>query len=247
MGSGRKKTKPDWARKLETLREKLGLSQAALARRLKVSAMAPSRWERGVHEPPSSIYIELGKMAGPKDCWYFWKQAGLKKSDVEAVFDCKGESKSEFFISASPGLEINGQKVVIIPVYPMDCCSPPRKTSAEFVAVPATWVPNPETTYCVKLVGDFMSPMLRPGAIVGIDESMNRHDELEGMMVLGSHKEKGGLVHWLQKIGNSMVLVPENRDYPPTYIQNDDWQISGKILWWFSTPSSGFPQSRSIQ
>jgi phage repressor protein C with HTH and peptisase S24 domain len=239
---GARKRRPEWAEKLELLRGKLGLSQAALARKLNVSAMAPSRWERGVHEPPASIYLELGKMAGPKECWYFWGQAGLKKSDVQAVLG-KSTSKSDFFISASPGLEINGQKVVVVPVYPMDCCSPPRKASAEFVAVPAAWVPNPKTTYCVKLVGDFMSPMLRAGAIVGIDESFNDYTTLEGKMVLGTHKEKGGVIHWLQKIGPSLVLVPENRNHPPTYIQNNDWTIGGKILWWFSTAPAIFPEA----
>lgn len=242
---GARRTRPEWAARLEKLRDKLGLSQAALARRLNVSAMAPSRWERGVHEPPASIYLQLGRMAGPKECWYFWKQAGLKKSDIEAVcgkvVGKATEGKSDFFVSASPGLEINGQKLVVVPVYEMNCCAPPRKTTAEFVAVPADWVPNPKTTYCVKMVGEFMSPMLRPGAIVGIDESVNAQDELEGKMVICSHKEKGNVIHWLQKMGNSAMLVPENRDFPPTYIQNDDWKIGGKILWWFSTAPGAVP------
>ena len=237
---GARKSRPEWALRLEKLREKLGLSQAALARKLNVSAMAPSRWERGVHEPPSSIYLELGKMAGPRDCWYFWQQAGLKKSDIDKV--CKAaEQKSDFFVSAAPGLEINGQKLVVVPVYEMDCCSPPRKTSKEFVAVPESWVPNPKATYCVKMVGDFMSPMLSAGAIVGIDESITGHDVLEGKMVLSSHKEKGSVINWLQKIGASTVLVPENRSHPPIYVQNGDWTIGGKILWWFATAPGAAP------
>src|SRR3954470_19594522 len=75
-------SRPEWANRLEGLREKLGLSQAALAKKLNVSAMATSRWERGVNQPPASIYLQLGKMAGDPGCWYFWERAGLRKSDI---------------------------------------------------------------------------------------------------------------------------------------------------------------------
>ena len=79
----RNKTKrPEWADRLEALRQKQGLSQAALAKKLNVSAMAPSRWERGVHEPPAAVFLQLGKIAGKPDCWYFWELAGLTKRDV---------------------------------------------------------------------------------------------------------------------------------------------------------------------
>jgi hypothetical protein len=42
------------------------------------------------------------------------------------------------------------------------------------------------------------------------------------------------MVHWLQRYGKSEVLVPENKDHPPTYIQNSDWKIIGRVLWWLS-------------
>ena len=77
--------RPDWAVRIEHLRNHLGLSQTGLAQRLEVSAMAVSRWERGVNEPPTSCYIRLGKMAGPPECWYFWQRAGLSKQDLVAA------------------------------------------------------------------------------------------------------------------------------------------------------------------
>src|ERR1700740_736364 len=85
--SARPSARPEWATKLEGLRETLGLSQAALAKKLNVSAMAPSRWERGVHEPPAAVFLELGKLAGKRDCWYFWEQAGIPRRDVTSVLD----------------------------------------------------------------------------------------------------------------------------------------------------------------
>ena len=42
-----------------TVRGKLGLSQAALARELGVGVGAVSRWERGVAKPPSYLGLAL--------------------------------------------------------------------------------------------------------------------------------------------------------------------------------------------
>ena len=64
------------------------MSQAALAKRLNVSAMAPSRWERGINQPPASVYIQLGKLAGRSpNRWYFWERAGIRKSDLQKILD----------------------------------------------------------------------------------------------------------------------------------------------------------------
>jgi DNA-binding XRE family transcriptional regulator len=78
---------------IERMRCALGLSQAGLARKLKVSAMAVSRWERGINEPSSSIYVQLGKMAGSADCWYFWGLAGMTRQDVEKALQASTEQE----------------------------------------------------------------------------------------------------------------------------------------------------------
>ncbi|MEO8725217.1 MAG: helix-turn-helix transcriptional regulator [Acidobacteriaceae bacterium] len=76
-------SRPQWTVMIERMRESQGWSQAALARRLQVSPMAVSRWERGINEPSSSIYVELGKITGAPECWYFWGLAGLTRSDID--------------------------------------------------------------------------------------------------------------------------------------------------------------------
>jgi transcriptional regulator with XRE-family HTH domain len=75
----------EWAAMIGRVRDALGLSQAALARRLAVSPMAVSRWERSVNEPSAAIYIQLGRLAGSPHCWFFWQRAGLERSEIEAV------------------------------------------------------------------------------------------------------------------------------------------------------------------
>ena len=80
--SSKRRSTPEWAEQIEQLRHRLDLSQSRLGQQLQYSAMAISRWERGLQEPPADCYIKLGDLAGNPDCWYFWERAGLKSSDV---------------------------------------------------------------------------------------------------------------------------------------------------------------------
>lgn len=85
MRAATKMARPQWATRIEKLRAALGMSQTELAEKLAVSAMAVSRWERGINEPSASGYIQLGKLSGigNSDCWFFWSRAGLHKSDLK--------------------------------------------------------------------------------------------------------------------------------------------------------------------
>ncbi len=58
------------------------LSQTELGAKLRYSAMAVSRWERGALEPTAEVYIQFGNLAGEPECWFFWERAGLRKSDI---------------------------------------------------------------------------------------------------------------------------------------------------------------------
>jgi transcriptional regulator with XRE-family HTH domain len=77
--------KPEWARTISELRERLALSQTAFGQRLHCSAMAVSRWERGETEPSAKSYIQLGNLSGDPLCWFFWGRAGLSIADVMRV------------------------------------------------------------------------------------------------------------------------------------------------------------------
>ena len=76
---------PEWSRRILAFRRDLNLTQGELGERLKTSAMAVSRWERGESEPPSELYIRLGVIAGDPLCWFFWGRAGLSTADVMRV------------------------------------------------------------------------------------------------------------------------------------------------------------------
>ena len=85
MRAGVKQARHEWAVKINRLRTSMGLNQTDFAGKLNVSAMAISRWERAINEPPAECYIRLGILAGNPDCWFFWQRAGLHKADVRRV------------------------------------------------------------------------------------------------------------------------------------------------------------------
>src|SRR5947209_11871450 len=101
QSSKRSKARPQWAERVENLRRGMKFSQTDLGRKLGFSAMAISRWERGVQEPPADSYIQLGNMVG--DPWYFWGRAGLHSGDVVRVLPTARPSKTGFY---APGLDI---------------------------------------------------------------------------------------------------------------------------------------------
>ena len=83
----RLKTKalPDWAAAVRRLRERLGVSQEGLARRLDLSVSEVRRWDQGLRPPGASRAIALGKLAGHPDCWVFWEIAGIGREEVMRV------------------------------------------------------------------------------------------------------------------------------------------------------------------
>src|SRR5580692_9089711 len=116
---------PDWAERVENLRHKLNLSQSALGQQLQYSAMAISRWERGLQEPPAECYIKLGELAGNPDCWYFWERAGLKSSNIMRVLpkDKRVFPKSSFpdfdIVVAGSGNKVRSQKKTQLVAIPL--------------------------------------------------------------------------------------------------------------------------------
>jgi transcriptional regulator with XRE-family HTH domain len=80
---------PGWSKRIRKIRSTLKLSQAALALRLRCSAMTVSRWERGLLRPTSAKLIALGRLAGPPSGRHFWQMAGISPHAIKQMFDRK--------------------------------------------------------------------------------------------------------------------------------------------------------------
>jgi SOS-response transcriptional repressor LexA len=244
----------EWAKRINDLRHRMGLSQSELGKRLDASAMAVSRWERGVQEPPADINIQLGNLSGDPECWYFWGRAGLHSDDLMRVLP---SIRSRLRRDRLPDLRVvqagvhqvlpnkKGQ-LVAIPVLPVvaathggkgdPAISLQQAVPEELLAAPNKWCPNPAYTSCLKVRGRSMMPLIHDGYIVVVDTSQTNRRKLYGQVIVAAHKEQGLVVSRLQRFDDTEVLVPENREYDSTAL-SASWRIVAKILWWIGHPS----------
>jgi SOS-response transcriptional repressor LexA len=239
------------SRQIEALRHRLGLSQTALARELNVSAMAISRWERGMQRPPANANIQLGNLAGNPGCWSFWDRAGLHRDDVIRVLPKNprflGMPVSDLEIVEAGVSRISKKKqLVTIPVLPVTVAthggkgdpalSLDQSRPESVLAAPIEWCPNPSDTTCLRVQGRSMMPLLNNGYIVAVDTSQTDRRTLTGQVVIAENEGQGLIVSRFQRFGSTEVLIPENREYDPTALL-PDWRVVGKVLWWIGYPS----------
>lgn len=241
---------PEWSLRIESLRRDRRISQATFGSQLGVSAMAVSRWERGVAEPSGAIYIRLGNIAGDPLCWFFWKRAGLRLSDVTRVLTTARRriAKNSFpeveIVRAGSNKKLARKKtslvaIPLLPVHAGTSGSPGDNTdlaeaSAESVlAAPLTWCPHPASTVCLRVKGNSMSPLILDGYIIAVDTCEIDPEHLVGQIVVAAHREKGLLVSRLIRFDHTDALVSDRREYQSVPVRSgSDWRIVGKVLWW---------------
>lgn len=245
MRTGAKLARPEWADRIERLREKLQLNQAALARLLHVSPMAVSRWERAVNEPEAGYYIQMGTLAGEPDCWYFWQRAGLPSTDLmrslRKTSGARGASKAA---TSDPQTESTFHPVPVLDVSASTTDRGDNEPNLEHlptvstIVIPTDWVQNHLAIKCVRVKGDGMHPLLLNGSIAAVDLSQFDRTRLYGQIVLLWHKDHGLKIHRLQKVGESEVLLSEARGQAPVFVLDRNWRLLGKLVWWLSRPMS---------
>src|SRR4051812_4536301 len=249
-------SRPQWAERVENLRRGMKFSQTDLGKKLGFSAMAVSRWERGVQEPPASSYIQLGNMVGDPNCWYFWGRAGLHSGDVIRVLPAAKPSEHGFF---APGLDIvtagsgslrvkhRRPRLVAIPLLRVNAGAHGHQgdrtmklhdlPAIDAIAAPGKWCPNPSKTTCLRVRGDSMMPLIHDNYILAVDTSFSKPEKLYGKVVIAWHKNKGLTVSRLQRIDKLDVLVSENRKYDSISMgSKSGWKLVGKVLWWIGKP-----------
>ena len=250
----RKRSPPEWASKILTVRRRLGLNQSEFAARLNYSAMTLCRWESGSHEPTAQGYIQMGNLSAEPEASWFWTRAGLKSADISRMFP----EGAEFFVRRSfPDFEIvvadgarkiaNARaktKLVAVPVLDVHAGSHGLKGDQvldlhqanvdEMIATPLLWCPNPSATRCLRVRGSSMNPLIYNGDIVAVDCSARRHVRSSTAKLSWPGIER--LVLPLSRfllLKGMQLLESENRDYKPILLGKDrNWRIIGKVLWW---------------
>lgn len=245
---------PEWASRIITLRRQFKMSQGELAKRMDCSAMTISRWERGLQAPTADFYIQLGKLAGKDDCWFFWERAGLQMADVARALP---GTRASGALAAVPPLEnaragtgakltpASRERMVALPVLravagthgirgdkklSLDLIS-----ASKLIGAPADWCPNPRYTSLLHVRGHSMEPLIRDGDILAVDSFQTDKSELDGKIVVVAHEEEGLCVSRLRRYESIEVLESESHEYAGVILgKNSGWRLVGKVLWWIS-------------
>jgi DNA-binding XRE family transcriptional regulator len=240
------------ANRIIQLRKRLKLSQSELGRRLNASAMAVSRWERGVQPAPADACVLLGNLAGKEGCWYFWGKAGLSSDDVLHVLPKlrKQQQKSSLpvlqVVAAGARQKGTGKpSLIAIPVLPLLAAAGREVGSPHFdfnlvepesmLAAPSVWCPNPTLTSSLRVKGGSMEPLLHDGYVIVVDRAQKERAKLKDKVIVAFCHQYGLVVSRLRHVGHVDMLVPDNRDHEPVSLSHE-WRIVGKVLWWVGLP-----------
>jgi phage repressor protein C with HTH and peptisase S24 domain len=241
----------EWAQRITSLRERLGINQAELARKMECSAMTVSRWERSLLRPSAEHFIELGNFGNKTEAWYFWELAGIKPSKMLESLSSSSRVRKAFDMPeldrASAGASVQPHKgdVVGLPLLKVvigthgvqgDRRSSLRTIpSTQVIGAPAMWCPNPGYTSLLRVKGHSMEPLIRNGDILAIDSFQTERTQLYGKVVVASHEKKGLCVSRLHHYEGLEVLEGENRQYDPVVLNKaSGWRIVGRVLWWIA-------------
>lgn len=189
--------------------------------------MSVSRWERGVQDPSSQIFVKLGLLANDELRWEFWERAGLSREHVVATA-ASGNAplSSEREMVGIPLLDARlGASLV------SDFIT--GATAIEILAAPASWCPNPDATYCAFVEGSSMEPHIREGSIACFDSSERSPSAVAGQVVVAQHPRLGTKLAWLRQEGDGFVFRSEDPSIPPTPL-DEQWKIIGRLLWWMT-------------
>jgi SOS-response transcriptional repressor LexA len=251
-GKSSKQPKPEWAKSVYDLRHRLNLSQTIFGQRVHSSAMGVSRWECGVQEPPSHSYIALGNLADDPQCWYFWDRAGLRAEDLARVLPklrnrILHRPAIDFQVvhAGSAAKKLPPPNLVALPLLKVAAASHGGKgypstllqdaPVESMIAAPTDWCPNPGSTFCLRVAGNSMSPLICDGYIVTVDTSQTKLSELNDKVVIAWNEESGLIVSRLQHYDHTEVLQPENKGYESIVLTNrNKWKILAKVLWWIA-------------
>src|SRR5258706_1048967 len=245
----------EWAEQIRNLRQRLAISQGELARKLDCSAMTVSRWENGQLAPTARYYVELGKLAGKQDCWFYWGRAGLQSSDVMPVlterepkqFPSRTEEQMELAAAGSGSRQETARKAKVVPIPVLQATVGTHGgqgdrhgnlnyiPAREVMGAPLEWCPNPSYTSLLRVRGHSMEPLIHDGDIAAVDSSQTDRTNLNGKIVIVTNADKGLCVSRLRRHPKFDDLESQNREYQAVVLgKSSGWRIVARVFWWIS-------------
>lgn len=241
---------PDWALKINRLRQKLKLERAGFAALFGVSEMTVSNWLTGRKHPKPAILFRMAQMATTEEeaapfLKLFAERAGADSAGITSMWG--PQKKSVQSVKRADFGYVGGDAVAIPLLKDAAAAGQPRqineKEIAESLPLPRSLCPHPESIVCIRVEGDSMSPFLEAGYIAAIDTSLRERRRLYGRMVAARDPEGGVTIKWLRKTGKDELLLSQRTSprHQPVILTRDGeegggWAIIGEVIWWIGMP-----------
>ena len=241
----------EWVEHIIAMRERLGINQAELARRMECSAMTISRWERGLLQPSAEHFIELGNLGNKAEAWFFWEMAGIqpaKMMDALSGSRKNREPEGAYLHHISVGKATRDRKdkgMLGVPL--LKAVAGAHGTAgdkrgslrsipvSEILGVPAAWCPNPSFTSLIRVSGKSMQPTIHDRDIVAVDSYQSERRELHGEIVLVTSERQGLTISRLRRYDSVDVLEAEDRSGETIVVRKAGrLRIVGRVVWWIS-------------
>jgi phage repressor protein C with HTH and peptisase S24 domain len=215
---------------VKSLRERAGLSVRAIAELLEMSPSGYSHYEQRIKEPVLPVRI-ADAMADALEVY------GVPRHDVNAL--TRNGPNDDFDRVENGDLGPNGS--ALIPVYDVQVSAGfgalvDYEEQTHSLAFPPDYLRkltagSPKDLAIISTKGDSMEPTLLDDDIVLVDMSKT-HMGYEGMFVLRHNDtllvKRAGMA---AKAG-SVMLISDNKAYPPIEAMLADLHVVGKVLWY---------------
>ena len=211
--------------------------------------MTISRWERGLLQPSAEHFIQLGNLGNQTEAWFFWEMAGIQAAKmVEALGGTsrrkKAPGNARFDTGNDRRVLLSGKAANTVGVPLLKTVAGTHGTpgdrrnslrtvpTAEIIAVPASWCPNPTYTSLLRVSGSSMQPAIRDRDIVAVDAYQVDRRRLYGQVVVVTSETSGLSVSRLRHYDSIDVLEAEDRQYEPVILKKSAGsRIIGRVLW----------------
>lgn len=200
-----------FGQQIKTLRKNLKLSQAGLAKELKVTQQAVGKWETGKSVPDSAALKTISE--------YF-------KTTVDYLLGLDGAIHNSFPFE----VDYNMDSGAGIPIIGTVTAGYNAVAYGEDYGCEYANVQNPENYFYLIVRGDSMEPRIKDGDLALVHRQSSLNDGDLGVIVYGDNE--GTLKRFVKK-GNTIILQPFNPAYEAKVIAGEELNsvyIAGKVV-----------------
>ena len=237
-------------------RSELGLTQNDLAKQMKISNTAISKWESGFNTPNGSNLFALSHALSVPSEWLLTGK-GLNNVDDEGrtevadgVYSRVGrglhdKNKPEFDEPPAPDYSKLNVSFVSIPLFEVVAAAGngvvvDSENVVDVMRFRHDWIANtlnaiPNDLYLINVQGESMTPTLHPGDVILVDHRSQNTVQSDGIYVLRLGDTL--LVKRVQRLpGQKLRISSDNPIYEPYELQldeaaNDELAIIGRVVW----------------